>query len=55
MASKEWRTAVLDIVKRLFLNRRELRAKPRSIVIPVKADDVGHLQHEDLGLITGPS
>lgn len=49
MASKEWRTAVLDIVKRLFLNRRQLRSKLRSIVIPIEADNVGHLQHEGVG------
>lgn len=49
VASKEGRTAVLNIVKRFFLDRCERRSTLASIVLPVEADNVSHLQHEDLG------
>ena len=48
LASKEGRTTVPDIAKRLFLNRCQLRSELRSIRIAVEADNISHLQHEDL-------
>src|SRR5438876_8498129 len=49
VASKERRTAVFDIAKRFFLNRRQLRSELRPKLSAVEADNLGHLQHEDLG------
>ena len=48
MASKEGRATVLDIAKRLFLNRTQLRGELRTIFVSVEADYVSHLQQEDL-------
>ena len=48
MMFSRWRATVLDIAKRLFLNRRQLRSESCSKLIAMEADNVSHLQHEDL-------
>jgi len=48
MASQNGCAAVVDIAQRLFLNRRQCGSAPLPIGIPVEADNVGHLQHENL-------
>jgi hypothetical protein len=54
MSSQERRAASGNISQSPFLNRTQAVAVLLLVRRAVEADDVGHLQHEDLG-IRGPS
>jgi hypothetical protein len=54
VASQQRRPAGGDIAQRAFLSRIEGTSVLPEIRLAVEADDVGHLQHEDLG-IRGPA
>jgi hypothetical protein len=48
VTSTGWRPAGFDIPQGPALTGRQGRAEPGAVRRPVEADDVGHLQHEDL-------
>jgi hypothetical protein len=49
MTSKERRAASGDIPQSALLNRTQGVSKPLLVRRAVEADDIGHLDHEDLG------
>jgi hypothetical protein len=55
VASKERRPAVLDVVKGALLLPGQTLAKLPAVRCTMKADDIGHLQHEDRWGVTGSS
>ena len=55
VASKERRPAVFDVVERAFLRGGQIVAKLLAVSSAMKADDIGHLQHEDQLGFTGRS
>lgn len=54
VASQQWRPAGGDIAQSPFLNRTQGTPVLPEIRLTVEADNLGHLQHEDLGF-RGPS